>query len=645
MNILQKTLHLLKKEGISSFFYVAGQKLKNRRPDNEKYALWQKVRRREREDLGQVQQRTVARLQWDESLADRAKTCQASLAWIYTEGYEPEELPEIFWNYMEEHPAWKFVYGDEDYPGADGREPYFKPDWSPDTYRSFDYIGPCFLVKTALLRKALDREPGLAGQGLYALGRYITEQLAPEEIGHVPEILSHRKTNRWQETVSGDPHGSGPVFSTGHNAVRSVGQAWTCPVYPLPEDKPLVTIVIPSKDHAELLEQCVRSVEAHTTYPAYEWVVVDNGSGAAQKARYEQLCGSTKQPCHYVYAPAPFNFSAMCNAGAAAGNGTLYLFLNDDMELPEESAGWLEILAGQALQAHTGAVGARLRYPGSAMIQHVGVVNYTSGAAHILWQADDSGVLPEYRNRAVYDYLIVTGACMMVEKEKFRQAGGFDEALAVTFNDVDLCLKLWENGYYQVVRNDVLLYHHESLSRGQDVLDEEKFLRGLKEREVLFDRHPAWIGIDPFYSPHRTQKRLDNGLDPAAYLPLSRLRATGVLGAPAGEGQVRYRILRVRRAGGEVRIEGWAYAAHKRRAGKVTLVLTDGKGRRYLCATERVYDPTVTTEAATGQKLNFAGFTCRVAETELQAAGGGPWTLGISVSGLYAADVGELPID
>lgn len=266
-----------------------------------------------------------------------------------------------------------------------------------------------------------------------------------------------------------------------------------------------VSVVIPSKDHPDILERCLKSFRERTDYVSYEWIVVDNGSNLENRSKIERLqhiYGFT-----YIYEQMPFNFSRMCNMGAARAVGDLLLFMNDDIEIIERS--WLRRMAGQALQPHVGAVGAKLWYAGTQTIQHAGITNMQIGPSHKLVTFPDDRDYYYGRNRVVYDMIGVTGACLMVSREKYDEVGGLDETMAVAYNDVDFCFKLIEAGYYNVQRNDAVLYHHESLSRGLDEQDEGKWERLLTEKEKLYAKHPQMKGQDVFY--HRAL--IDNASD------------------------------------------------------------------------------------------------------------------------------------
>lgn len=281
----------------------------------------------------------------------------------------------------------------------------------------------------------------------------------------------------------------------------------------------LVSVVIPTKDHPEILETCLRSFIEKTNYEDYEFVIVDNGSKEENRLFMEKVLpvklrelwekqGREKDFRYtYLYEMMPFNFSKMCNKGAVHAKGDLLLFLNDDMEIIEEN--WLGRMVGQAIQKHTGAVGARLWYAGTKSIQHAGITNLEIGPSHKLVTFADDRDYYYGHNRVTYDMAGVTGACLLVGREKFQKAGGLDESMAVSYNDVDMCFRLLECGYYNVLRNDAVLYHHESLSRGLDEENEEKWERLLKEKDRLYQKHPLLDGFDPFYSDNL----IDNASD------------------------------------------------------------------------------------------------------------------------------------
>lgn len=383
--------------------------------------------------------------------------------------------------YLETHPI-SLAYGDEDEmekgQKRSRRHPWFKPDWSPDTLKSMAYFGnavvgtlPFFREKAQLLWK---------NEQLESLNyREFLQFLAEKEkqVGHIPQILFHAYHPYKEEPVCGIPKR---------------------------ESIPKVSVVIPSKDHPQLLEQCVSSLKEKTSYPDYEIIVVDNGSNEENK---EKIIKLQKQiPFTYLYREMDFNFARMCNLGAKEAKGEVLIFLNDDITV--NSFDWMKIMALQATEENTGAVGAKLYYPEGNKIQHAGITNMTVGPVHKMGGLTDEESIYHGRNQGVWNVLAVTAACMAIAKPTFDFVGGFCEEFKVAYNDVDLCFSLWEKGFYNVQRNDAVLYHHESLSRGSDDTP-QKAERLKKEWERLYEKHPALYGKDPFYSPHLVQERLD----------------------------------------------------------------------------------------------------------------------------------------
>ncbi len=418
------------------------------------------------------------------------------------------------------HPELSLFYGDEDEQEADGSlvRPYFKPDWSPDSYLSAFYIGSIFAVRAPLLKSILaagsladTREPGMTGTmssadrlfGLLARSANGFEKrdglIFP--ICHIPAVLAHRPAGA--DLFQGRPFAQKP------------------------ENQPLiphaaVSIIIPSKDHPEILLRCLTSILDHAFAAeipaeeegrkrdiAVEILIIDNGSSGYNRLLIEKGIRALLARKHpqifsidYDWDPYPFNFSKMCNLGAAKARGNFLLFLNDDIEIATD--GWLSDLIDQAEKPYAGAVGMKLLYPDSDLIQHIGVTNVRRGPMHKLQKISDAEPMYFGINRGTHDMIAVTGACLMMKRERFREIGGFREELAVAFNDVDLCYSLLELGYYNICCNDRFLYHHESLSRGDDNQDPEKIRRLTNEYKVLMAKHEELYHIDPFYHRHLT---------------------------------------------------------------------------------------------------------------------------------------------
>jgi GT2 family glycosyltransferase len=269
-------------------------------------------------------------------------------------------------------------------------------------------------------------------------------------------------------------------------------------LWPLPDQLPLVSIIIPTRDRVDLLRTCITSLLEHTTYPEYEILVVDNGSAEAATLAY--LDGLERDRIITVIRdPSPYNYSALNNLAVHLANGTFLALLNNDTEIVDGS--WLEEMMRHAVRADVGAVGAKLLYP-DGRIQHAGVVigmGQAAGHAHRFQRNDEPGYFKQAHvtRRAS----AVTAACLVVAKDKFLAVGGLDEThFAVAYNDVDLCLKLEQRGWTNVYVPHAVLVHHESVSRGSDLAPahSERYLRELAE---LQRRWNTKTYVDPMHHP------------------------------------------------------------------------------------------------------------------------------------------------
>jgi len=404
-----------------------------------------------------------------------------------------------------------YLYSDEDKLDADGtfRDPFFKPDWSPDTLMS-----SMFTCHVSCVRRSLALELGglrseYDGSQDWDFVLRVSERA--RRIAHVAKVLYH-----WRITpgsCASDLQAKPWAIDAGkrarEDALRRRSQSGELvPVPELPgyyrtryrmQGQPLISILIPSKNNGAVLKACIDSIFERTTYRPFEIVVINNGS--TDEATLDYLSGLQKRESIRVLdCNVPFNYSEINNAGVRFSRGDLLVFLNDDTEVL--SADWLEYMGGYAQLPHVGAVGAKLLYPGTRTVQHSGVLNLTNGPCHAFARIDARA--PGYfaRNMLEHDWLAVTGACLMIERKKFEAAGGFDEDLAVAYNDIALCLSLVEHGFYQVVCPGVELIHHESLSRGKDGLDRARMARGDRERIIMFGKHPGFFDRDPFHNPN-----------------------------------------------------------------------------------------------------------------------------------------------
>lgn len=426
------------------------------------------------------------------------------------------------------------AYGDEDVlENGVRRSPWFKPDWSPDTFLSGFYFGSLVVVKKSKIEyliKSKIADHGMEGDGFRVSSLYpLLKELLEEEscftvrkesivkVSHISEILFHTEREGYEQIKD-------------WKLPEIVGNSQTPEWRRNDSYDHLISVIIPSKDNPQVLFTCISSfLKITKSKIPYEILIIDNGSREDNRQTILREVEAYQQQIpdeggfrgiNYHYEPTDFNFSHMCNLGAEKAKGDLFLFLNDDMEIL--SPDWLNLLADKALLPYAGAVGAKLLYPDSAMIQHAGITNLRVGPAHKLQLLSDEEDHYFGRNRGVHDMLAVTGACLMVRTQVFHQVGGFAEELAVAFNDVDLCYRIYEEGYYNIQRNDVILYHHESLSRGKDGESEEKQRRLLKEKDILYEKHQNIYGRDPFYHRYLVTDMLVAEYRPAYYYQASQ---------------------------------------------------------------------------------------------------------------------------
>ena len=423
-------------------------------------------------------------------------------------------------------PQAEFLYSDEDKIDEEGKMlfyPYFKPDWSPDTIMNHMYTCHLGVYKTEIVRSIGGLRVGYEGSQDYDLVLRLMEVVKAENIVHVPYILYHWRTRI--ESTAGGVEAKPYIMDATQKAkldaferrgikaeIEPITELNQYRVRYIPNGDSKVSIVIPSKDNPEILRRCLASIRNKTVYSNYEIIVVDNGSSEENKARYSAMCNAFN--CSYIYNKMEFNFSKMCNDGVAQSTGDYIVLLNDDIEVIDGQ--WMDRMLGQAELPHVGAVGAKLYYPDSTIMQHAGVINLPPGPAHALTGLDDNNVYYMGINRYDCNFIAVTAACLMVSKEKYLEVEGLYEGLKVAYNDVDFCFKLLEAGYYNVMRNDVKLYHHESYSRGDDTLDLAKIDRLNAERAKLYYRHPDYIigeHMDPFYNHNLIQTATDYQLN------------------------------------------------------------------------------------------------------------------------------------
>jgi GT2 family glycosyltransferase len=412
------------------------------------------------------------------------------------------------------YPAAELIYSDEDQIDRDGRrfDPKFKPAWSPDFFGVYDYIGQLTLLR---------RETALAVGGWrdfsstaidYDLKLRVTDQAESQNIIHIAKVLISCPAVSSQNSINGRAEIERMLcdhIERRHLPADVVWREGVCLArlrYRIPVPAPLASIIIPTRDRADLLEKCVRSILAHTRYPSIEILIVDNGSVDPTTHRlFAELARQDR--IRILSSPGQFNYSALNNFAAREASGTILALLNNDIEVI--SGDWLEEMVALAARREIGCVGAKLLYP-DGRIQHAGVyLGFAGLAVHAyrLGARNSSGRFN--RMSTIQNVTAVTAACLTIRKSVFDGVGGFDEReLKVALNDVDLCLKVRAAGYLNLWTPFAELVHHESVSRGRDARPARARRLG-QERNVLRARWGEALVRDPYYSPNLTDDRED----------------------------------------------------------------------------------------------------------------------------------------
>lgn len=421
-------------------------------------------------------------------------------------------------------PDVDMIYSDEDKIDGAGKRssPFFKPDWSPDSFLSRMYTCHLAVYRLSLLKDVGGLRIGFEGSQDYDLVLRLTEKTA--KIEHIPRILYHWRIHSGSTTsgMAAKPYATDAAVRSLTEAIER--RAEPGQVTPMPSapgtytiryaiTKPgRVSVIVPTRDHGDDVDRCLRSLFEITRYDNFEVVLLDNGSTEfksleifAEWARLEPL--RLKVIRHDV----PFNYSEINNVAAAHSSGEYLLFLNNDTEITH--ADWMTAMVEQAQRASIGAVGAKLLYS-DGRLQHAGVVIGIGGVAGHSHRFSPGNAFGYFNQVcAVSNFSAVTAACLMMRREVFAEIGGFDERLAVAYNDVDLCLRILEKGYNIVYVPHAVLYHYESQSRGYDVTPDQ--VRRDKEEQAFMERRwsiSRWR--DVHYSPNLSLRTEDYAYAP-----------------------------------------------------------------------------------------------------------------------------------
>lgn len=417
---------------------------------------------------------------------------------------------------INENPHGDLFHSDEDkVEDRKGHsDPFFKPDWSPDFLRSCNYITHFAVLRTAIVKKINGFRLGTEGAQDWDLFlRFID---AGGKVVHVPKMLySWRKS----ETSTASNSGSKPyAYINQQRALRDhvarnkdVASVlpnmylgfWNVKYHPTSTD--LVSIIIPTKNQLRYIKRCLSSIVERTTYPYFEIIIVDTGSTDKDVLTFYESKFVKDNPITIVKdIKQPFNYSRACNTGVKASKGEYLLFLNNDTEVITEE--WIEGMLGQARRKHVGMVGCKLLFP-TKNIQHAGVVlSKRDIAFHPFYNTHQK--LDIYTNiyiSNIRNCSAVTAACSMVSRAKFDDVGGFDEKLRVTYNDVDLNLRLLDAGYFNVYTPYTEMYHYESVSVGRISKSERDHKEVQDAADLMRNRWGKYLAHDPFYNPNFIQ--------------------------------------------------------------------------------------------------------------------------------------------
>lgn len=418
---------------------------------------------------------------------------------------------------INEQPETDLIYSDEDKITQSGHErhtPHFKPDWSPDLLRSYNYITHFLLIKKSLLDKVGSLQNKYDSCQDYDFVLRASEKA--KHICHIPLVLYH-----WREhanSTSYNPKSKPEVTTISAEVVREhlrrvgrVGKTKPGPFFGSVTisydlfDKPLVSIIIPNHEHADDLEKCVNSIIEKSTYKNYEIIIMENHSKETKTfSLYDKF---KEKGVRVVEWEKAFSYSDINNKGVKEAKGSVILLLNNDVEIITPD--WLEQMLMHLQHPEVGVVGAKLYYPDGS-IQHAGVVVGIGGVAghsHKKFSHDSFGYFG--RLQVVQNYSAVTGACLMVKKKLFEQVGGLDTKLPIAFNDIDLCLKIREVGYLIVWTPNAQLFHHESKTRGHEDT-KEKQQRFMGEVDYFKRKwSDVFINGDSYYNRNLTLKNED----------------------------------------------------------------------------------------------------------------------------------------
>jgi O-antigen biosynthesis protein len=442
---------------------------------------------------------------------------------------------------LNKQPQAQFIYSDEDKIELNAKRhvnPFFKPDWSPHYLRCINYITHFAVIKKSLITKVNGFRTGYEGAQDWDLFLRITSLLQKQgnthplnpknPIQHIPSILySWRKSasstasEKHIDTAKTYVHVSQAKALTSDLKQRHI----TAKIQPTQfyglwqtkyelKRKPLVSIIIPTKNRLNYIQACLNSIISQSSYKNYEIVLLDTGSNDQQVFNLYKQYQAKNISLRIFRWDKQFNFSAVNNWAAQQSRGEQLLFLNNDTQVLTED--WLERLLEYSQQEQIGAVGAKLVYANNRL-QHAGVVLGLAGVAnhpgHNYPDQLPTGFPVVYGKDALRNVTAVTGACLMIKKSLFFKVNGFNIKYRIAYNDIDLCLRLLKKGLFNVYQPFAKLIHHENISVGKINSQTRNQAEFLKENQLMRKHWGKLLNNDPFYNPNLSKDKLDLSLD------------------------------------------------------------------------------------------------------------------------------------
>lgn len=421
---------------------------------------------------------------------------------------------------LQRAPDAELIFSDEDKIDANGLRfgPYFKGNYNRELMWAQNMISHLGCYKRETLLAIGGFRKGFEGSQDYDLALRVIERSHPSQIVHVPRVLYHWRAIEGSTALASDqkPYAelaSRKALSEHLDRIGIKAAVTAAPEIPnmnrvrpeLPSPLPLVSILIPTRDRIDLLRTCIDSLRTISTYPYIEILVIDNGSIEEESLAY--FSKLKMQGIEVVRDESAFNFSALNNRAAKVARGEFVCLMNNDIEITTPD--WLQEMLSFAALPGIGAVGTRLWYPDGHGLQHGGVVvglGGVAGHAHVGLPRGQTGYFG--RISLHHRLVAVTAACLLIRKSHFMSVNGLDEDLAVAFNDVDFCLRLYQSGLASVFTPFAEMVHHESASRGND-LSEAQRDRFMAEEKFMHQRWSEVLGQDPFFSPNLSLEHSD----------------------------------------------------------------------------------------------------------------------------------------